>query len=151
WGWAHTGGRTFLTTCIRIYSRSCAMLNDAGRFQRQDGLVPQDILTQLDLTILGVGAIGRQVALQLVALGARKLQLCDFDVVELTNVTTQGYWPADIGSPKVEAIARTLRLIDPNVALTLIQDRFRPHQAVGDVVFSCVDSISARTAIWRNV
>lgn len=40
------------------------------RFTRQADLVPRDQLQALTITVLGVGAIGRQVALQLAALGA---------------------------------------------------------------------------------
>jgi len=127
------------------------MLSSASRFARQDALVPQEVLTALDVTVVGVGAIGRQVTLQLAALGVRKLRLIDFDLVELTNVTTQGYLPADVGHAKVDATARAVRQIDPGIELSLIADRFRPHMPVGDAVFCCVDSISARSAIWRSV
>ncbi len=126
-------------------------MNDTGsRFARQDALVPQDILAPLDVTVIGVGAIGRQIAVQLASLGVRKLKLIDFDFVEPTNVTTQGYLQADLGMSKVEATARALRQIDPSIELTLVEDRFRPQLAVGDVVFCCVDSITARSAIWRS-
>jgi hypothetical protein len=103
------------------------------------------------ITVIGVGAIGRQIALQLASLGVRKLQLYDFDIVEATNVSTQGYLAADIGSSKVEATAKAVYQIDPDVELTLVPDRFRPQLAVGNVVFCCVDSISARAAIWRSI
>ncbi len=76
------------------------------RFERQQDLVPQDRLATLTATVIGVGAIGRQVALQLAAIGIRRLQLVDFDRVELTNVTSQGYWQADVGQFKVDATAR---------------------------------------------
>ena len=76
------------------------------RFARQRDLVPAERLEQLLVTVIGVGAIGRQVALQLAAIGARRLQLVDFDRVDHTNVTTQGYWTEDIGQPKVAATGR---------------------------------------------
>jgi molybdopterin-synthase adenylyltransferase len=34
-----------------------------NRFERQTGLVPREKLEKLGITIIGVGAIGRQVAL----------------------------------------------------------------------------------------
>ncbi len=51
----------------------------APRFERQADLVPRERLESLAVSVIGVGAIGRQVALQLAALGVRKLQLIDFD------------------------------------------------------------------------
>jgi sulfur carrier protein ThiS adenylyltransferase len=113
--------------------------------------VPRDVLAPLEVTVIGVGAIGRQVALQLAALGVRKLKLVDFDLVEITNVTTQGYLAQDIGLSKVAATARAVRQIDPEIQLSLIEDRFRPHLTVGNAVFCCVDSITARSAVWRSV
>src|SRR5262249_1592273 len=41
--------------------------------------------------------------------------------------------------------------IDPSIELSLIKDRFRPHLEVDDVVVCCVDTIAARSAIWRCV
>ena len=40
------------------------------RFDRQSGLVPTDRLQNTWATVIGVGSIGRQVALQLTALGS---------------------------------------------------------------------------------
>ena len=125
------------------------MNKSTGRFTRQESLVPADRLASLGVTVVGVGAIGRQVALQLASLGARKLQLIDFDHVEPTNITTQGYIAADLGLEKVQSTAQAIRQIDPTIELQLVADRFRPQHDVGEVVFCCVDSISARAAIWR--
>ncbi len=46
------------------------MNGQADRFSRQEELVPNDRLRQFKATVVGVGAIGRQVALQLAAVGA---------------------------------------------------------------------------------
>ena len=39
------------------------MITQDSRFQRQTGLVPQERLSALRLTVIGIGAIGRQVSL----------------------------------------------------------------------------------------
>ena len=121
------------------------------RFKRQAGLIPRDRLFELTVTIIGVGAVGRQVALQLASIGVTRLQLIDFDTVELTNTTTQGYRLDEIGQQKVGATAAEVTRIDPSICVTCLSDRFRPRQSVGQVVFACVDSIAARAAIWRSV
>lgn len=123
----------------------------SDRFVRQQDLVPAERLQALTATVIGIGAIGRQVALQLAALGVRRLQLIDFDVVEPTNVTTQGYYGGDVGIPKVSATTQAIHQIDPTITVTTILDRFRPRHETGTVVFCCVDSIETRAAIWRSV
>ena len=121
------------------------------RFTRQQALVPADRLADLAVTVIGVGAIGRQVALQIAAIGARRIQLVDFDVVDPTNITTQGYQANDIDQPKVIATADAIHRLDDSIHLTAVHDRYRAKLAIGDAVFCCVDSISARSAIWRSV
>ncbi len=122
-----------------------------NRFSRQAGLVPRDKLEAQMVTIIGVGAIGRQVAIQLASMGVKRLQLIDFDTVEDTNVTTQGYRASEIGEAKVVATILEVERIDPSIELHYIIDRFRPGQTLGEIVFCCVDSISARAAIWRSM
>src|SRR5688572_3904371 len=94
------------TSMRRRYLATSATSED--RFARQRDLVPVEQLNLLLISVIGVGAIGRQVALQLAAIGVRRLQLVDFDRVEHTNVTTQGYWSDDIGQSKVTATGNAI-------------------------------------------
>lgn len=123
----------------------------SDRFVRQAELVPRERLLASPATVIGVGAIGRQVALQLAAIGVPALEMIDFDTVDESNITTQGYRQSDIGRPKVEALAEELQRIDASLLVGTITDRWRPSRTTEDVVFCCVDSISARAAIWRSV
>jgi sulfur carrier protein ThiS adenylyltransferase len=123
----------------------------SDRFIRQQEIVPAEKLVRVQATVIGVGAIGRQVALQLAAIGAPRLQLIDFDEVDVSNVTTQGYWAEEIGWLKVETLGQTIRRIDPHIEVESICDRFRPKLELGRALFCCVDSISTRSVIWRAV
>lgn len=124
-------------------------LND--RFARQADLVPQEKLKTLTATVIGVGAVGRQVALQLAAIGVRHLQIFDFDTVEATNITTQGYESSDLGKPKVLSMQQAIKRLDPKIVVTPISDRYRATYEAGEVVFCAVDKIDSRKAIWRMV
>lgn len=124
--------------------------SEQNRFVRQEDLVPSGRLAAIQATVIGVGAIGRQLALQLAAIGTPRIQLVDFDVVDLTNVTTQGYRAQDIGLPKVQATAAAIRQLDPTLTVECLQDRYRPRMDIGQAVFCAVDSIDARSAIWRS-
>ena len=110
-----------------------------------------DRLAEVTATVIGIGAIGRQVALQLASIGTQRIQLIDFDSVDLSNTTTQGYRKDEIGQAKPFATSQAISEIDPTISVIQVEDRFRPRQEIGNAVFCCVDSITARTAIWRSV
>jgi hypothetical protein len=122
----------------------------SDRFTRQQELVPAERLAPLLVTVIGVGSIGRQVACTLATIGARRLQLVDFDHVEDANRTTQGYLAEDVGQLKVHATARVISSLDPSIVVEVVEDRYRPKLTVGQAVFCCVDSIDTRAAIWRS-
>jgi molybdopterin-synthase adenylyltransferase len=126
------------------------MEQTTDRFIRQSGLFPQDRLAKTTVSVIGVGAIGRQVAMQLGALGAGRIQLVDFDRVDAGNITTQGYRRSDLGKLKVHALAEAIGELDQGIAVETIADRYRPQISLGEAVFCCVDSITARAAIWRS-
>ena len=125
-------------------------MSEKNRFVRQQDLVPRERLASLQASVIGVGAIGRQIALQLAAVGVPRIQLIDFDTVDLTNITTQGYWADDIGQPKVNATEVAIGRIDPTIRVETICDRYRSRQQIGEALFVAVDSIDSRAAIWRS-
>ena len=130
---------------------------------RQRDLVPSDQLVQCCALVIGVGAIGRQVALQLSAMGIADLTLVDFDTVNVVNLAPQGYAPDDLGKPKVEATAVWCRRLNPNQKIHIAMERFRRSssrhlpcfglngEARRLAVFCCVDSITAREICWDGV
>jgi len=121
------------------------------RYSRQKDIVPADRIAECKATVIGVGAIGRQVALQLTAMGIPWLQLIDFDKVELSNLASQGYLETDLNKLKIEATAESCRKINSSVEIEAIPERFRRSQRVGNVVFCAVDKIDARQLIWQAV
>lgn len=126
-------------------------MSDTNRFVRQAELVPRERLRDLTVTVVGVGALGRSLSLQLAALGVCRLQLVDHDLVEPSNITTQGYRLADVGRPKVAATRDAIAALDSEIVVETRADRFRSRDWVGEVVFAAVDSIRTRELIWRSV
>ncbi len=116
---------------------------------RQRDIVPPQRLGTCRATVVGVGAIGRQVALQLAAIGIPSLQLIDFDVVEPANLACQGYFEADLGKAKADATAALVRQINSQVEIHVETERFRRSMQIGNVLFVCVDKIDTRKMIWE--
>jgi sulfur carrier protein ThiS adenylyltransferase len=121
------------------------------RFSRQADIVPRGRILDCKATVIGVGAIGRQVALQLTAIGIPWLQLVDFDVVEESNLASQGYRELDLNEPKVQATADSCTEINGNASIYAVQERFRRSMEIGNIVFCCVDKIDVRRLIWESV
>ena len=121
------------------------------RYSRQQDIVPSERLAGCKATVIGVGAIGRQVALQLTAMGTPWLQLVDFDVVEIHNLASQGFLEKDLGQQKVKATADLCRQVNTEIEIQAIDHRFRRSMEVGNTVFCCVDSIDTRRLIWGGV
>jgi len=121
------------------------------RYSRQADIVPRDRILDCKATVIGIGAIGRQVAIQLTAIGVPVLQLVDFDHVDLSNLTTQGYMHKDLKRPKVDVTAEFCREINYDLQVEVILDRFKRTTPVGNCVFVCVDKIDARKHIWDAV
>ena len=126
-------------------------MNEHQRYSRQQDIVPAERLARCRATVVGVGAIGRQVALQLTAIGAQHMQLIDPDTVEISNLASQGYLENDLGKLKVEATAELCRQINNNCEIREINDRFKRSMAIGDIIFTCVDKIEVRRLIWEAV
>ncbi|HET6250902.1 MAG TPA: ThiF family adenylyltransferase [Tepidisphaeraceae bacterium] len=135
-------------------------VNYPDRDIRQRDLVPPDRLATVHAVVVGVGAIGRQVALQLAATGVPAMQLIDHDFVAVENLAPQGYWPEDLGAAKVDATGRLCQRIHPELQFTCHADRFRRStarlldslRASGQQValFCAVDSITTRKLIWET-
>ena len=75
---------------------------------RFSGYVHINRLRETPCFIVGCGAIGRQIALQLAAMGARTLTLIDPDTVDELNIGTQGWGVQDLQMPKVTALGQEI-------------------------------------------
>ena len=72
-------------------------------------------LSNKKIALVGLGAIGSMVAESMARSGVSKLGLWDNDVVEPGNICRSAYSLNDLGESKVEAIARIVKAINPNI------------------------------------
>lgn len=126
-------------------------INLSDRYIRQRDIIPVETLRNADATIVGVGAVGRQVALQMAAMGIGHITLVDFDMVSVENLASQGFMEDDIGRPKVTAVADLCRRINSEISVTPVCDRFKRSMATSKLFMCCVDSITTRSFIWNNL
>jgi molybdopterin/thiamine biosynthesis adenylyltransferase len=108
---------------------------------RLDGIV-SDSFSEKTVLAVGLGA-GSYMIEKLARSSPRRLKLCDFDVVELENLSRTAYTVEDLGQPKVLALARHIRNANPCVQV----DTFQAHLADVDAesLFADVDLIIAGT------
>ena len=76
--------------------------------------------------IAGLGGLGSSIAVALARTGVGRLVLADFDIVEPSNLNRQQYFVEQLGRPKTEALAESLRRINPYVSLDLHTVRLAP-------------------------
>lgn len=122
---------------------------------RAFGPAIQHILGALSIAVVGTGGTGSAIAEQLVRLGVRRLLLFDADRLSISNVTrVYGSTPADVGRPKVEVVADSLRAIAPNLHCETVPAMITMRRAAErlrevDIVFGCTDDNAGRLVLSR--
>jgi sulfur carrier protein ThiS adenylyltransferase len=104
--------------------------------------------------IIGLGGLGSNAAAMLVRTGVRHLVLADFDVVDESNLNRQLYFREDIGRLKTEALAATLRRIEPDVDLELVASRVDEDEIVAigrrvDVLMEATDCADTKALVMN--
>ena len=115
------------------------------------------------VAVVGVGGVGSVAAEMLTRCGVGRLQLYDFDTVEIANMNRLFFRPEHAGLTKTDAAVKTLREINPDVtyesyhmnittvdgfarfADSLVDQHTKKSRV--DLVFACVDNYEARMAI----
>jgi molybdopterin-synthase adenylyltransferase len=110
----------------------------------------QGLLTEATIIVIGVGALGNEVAKNLALAGVGRLVLCDHDVVEVPNLSRSVLFRSDdVDRFKVEVAAEALArlghgiVVDPRPA-PLASGVGLGELADADVVVGCLDSLRSR-------
>lgn len=103
-----------------------------------------------EIHIIGCGAVGSTIAEQLARIGIKKLHLYDFDNVSEHNITNQMFFATHIGKTKLEALKEILKLINPEIELTLHKDGWTPGVPLTGYVYLAVDNIDTRKEIIKD-
>jgi sulfur carrier protein ThiS adenylyltransferase len=114
-----------------------------------------EVITRLSSSVVGIiglGGLGSNAAMMLARSGVRRFVLADFDRVERGNLNRQLYFEDQIGRPKTDALAETLRRIQPGIELRIVGERVEPGNlarlfAGVDVLLEAVDSAEDKAMI----
>jgi adenylyltransferase/sulfurtransferase len=131
---------------------------DLERYSRQVMLEEIGYEGQLKLRnskvcVVGVGGLGNPIATRLVAMGIGKIRIVDRDVIELSNLHRQTMFDeSDIGQVKVEAAAKKLGKMNPDVEIEALPVSVNDYTAFDivdgcDVVIDALDSVNARYSL----
>src|ERR1700757_794054 len=91
---------------------------------RELGGTGQARLKAAKVLVVGAGGLGSPLALYLAAAGIGTIGLVDEDVVELSNLQRQvAHGTANIGRPKLDSAAESMRRITPLVEISLHRER----------------------------
>ena len=119
------------------------------------GYEGQEKLTKSHVLIVGAGGLGSPAALYCAASGVGTLTICDFDVVDLTNLQRQIiHTTQSVGINKAVSAQQTIYEINPEVSVQTIQQKsseveFKVLAEQADVVIDCSDNFATRYALNR--
>lgn len=110
----------------------------------------QEKLTKSHALIVGAGGLGSPAALYMAASGVGTLTICDFDVVDITNLQRQIiHTTQSVGINKAISAQQAIYEINPDVAVQAIQAKsteveFSALVSQADVVLDCSDNFATR-------
>ena len=119
------------------------------------GYEGQEKLVNSHALIVGAGGLGSPVVLYLAASGVGQLTICDFDVVDLTNLQRQIiHTIQSVGTNKAVSAQQTIYQINPEVNVHTVQKKsteaeFTELVAKADLVIDCSDNFATRYALNR--
>ncbi|HOY71409.1 MAG TPA: molybdopterin-synthase adenylyltransferase MoeB [Methylotenera sp.] len=115
----------------------------------------QKKIIQGHVLIVGAGGLGSPAALYMAASGVGTLTICDFDVVDLTNLQRQViHTTQSVGINKAVSAQQAIFEINPDVTVHTIQQKSSEESmselvAAADVVLDCSDNFATRYMLNR--
>lgn len=123
------------------------MYNVKESLTRQSDIIPMDKL-ETPITIVGAGAVGSWVVLQLAKMGFGSIEVYDNDEVSVENLASQFYPHHAIGKAKVDALSS---MVEDFTGFGVTTHRYLFYeQYTKGVVISAVDNMPARHKIWQT-
>ena len=107
--------------------------------------------------VIGIGGVGSWAVEALARSGVGHLTLIDLDVVTVSNINRQlAATYSTLGQAKIQVMAERCRAINPQIKLTLVDDLIEPNNLVSllanrpDIVLDCTDDVKAKLALMLH-
>lgn len=101
---------------------------------KEVGVKGQKKLMAGKVLIIGAGGLGAPAAMYLAAAGVGTIGIADADVVDLSNLQRQViHTTNDLGKPKVQSAAETMKAINPDVNVVTYED-FIAANNIADII-----------------
>ena len=136
---------TFSSSELDRYARHIILREIGGQGQKR--------LKNAKILVIGAGGLGSPALLYLAAAGVGTIGLVDDDTVSNSNLQRQILFrDADIGAPKVDVAAATLRALNPFITLRPYTDRLTADMAPAlfadyDIILDGTDNFETRYLI----
>ena len=101
-----------------------------------------------EITVIGAGGIGSNVAFQLGRLGF-PFVIYDNDRVEIHNMS-QMFTIKQVNEYKVTALFRTISDFNSAIRINGITEMWTKKEAITDIMFSCVDNMKTRRELFET-
>ena len=121
-----------------------------NRYLRFSGLSWATEVQEKEITIIGLGGIGSNVALPLARLNPKKLFLIDPDVVEEVNLAGQAFFNNHVGMKKVDAVAEVLYSWAGYKKIAAIPTLLTEGTDFGEITITGFDNMNARKIAFTN-
>jgi len=114
------------------------------------GMDGQLKLKRAKILCVGTGGLGAPLGLYLAAAGVGRIGIVDFDVVDRTNLQRQILFSSgDVGRPKIEAAARRLRGLNPDIQIDTFKTKLTSDNALDifrdyDIIVDGTDNFPTR-------
>lgn len=106
-----------------------------------------DVFGDQRVDVVGVGATGSRVVMNLARLGVKNIHAWDDDKIEAHNLPNQQFGVEDVGDNKAEAIRRRAKT-EAMIDLVAHPEKFDGSKPLGSFVFLLTDTMSSRRQIW---
>jgi len=127
--------------------------------ERTELLIGKEKLSKLNnshVAVFGVGGVGGYVAEMLVRAGVGEITIIDFDKVDITNLNRQIIaLNSTVGKQKVEVMKDRLLDINPNLKITVFNEKYLPDNhdmfftKKYDYVVDAIDMVSSKVDLIK--